>query len=77
MREELQPSNLHCLYSSIDQLTCFSNSLIQDVLTKCDHLYSVDDILETVFVWNADHASIIFSCLKGVFEDLQAEEVND
>ena len=30
MRREDQESNLHCLYSSIDKLTCFSDTLIQE-----------------------------------------------
>ena len=31
-------------------------------------------ILESICVWNVDHASQIFECLKIVFEDLQEEE---
>lgn len=71
MRQEFQDSNLHCLYSSIDKLTCFSDSLIQETIDYCDKLYSVENILETLTVWNADHAIKIFSCLKRVLKDLQ------
>ena len=76
IRQEIKQSNLklHCVYSNIDHLTCFSNTLIQDTLAKCDHLYSVDNILETLCVWNTDHAFKIFSCLKSVFKDLQEED---
>lgn len=71
MRQEFQESNLHCLYSSIDKLTCFSDSLIQETIDNCDKLYSMENILETLMVWNTDHAFKIFSCLKRVFKDLQ------
>ena len=74
IREEIEQSNLHCLFTSIDHLTCFSNSLIQGVITKCEQLYSLDNILESICVWNVDHASQIFECLKIVFEDVQEEE---
>lgn len=76
IRQEIQQSNpkLHCVYSNIDHLTCFSNTLIQDTLANCDHFYSVDNILETLCVWNTDHAFKIFSCLKSVFKDLQEED---
>ena len=33
IREEIEQSNRHCLFTSIDHPTCFSNSLIQDVIT--------------------------------------------
>ncbi|XP_022806642.1 Werner syndrome ATP-dependent helicase-like [Stylophora pistillata] len=71
MRQEFQQSNLHCLYSSVDQLTCFSDSLINETIDNCDKLNSVESILETLSVWNGDHAIKIFDCLKIVFDDLQ------
>ena len=39
IRQEIQQTNpkLHCVYSNIDHLTCFSNTLIQDTLASCDH----------------------------------------
>ena len=76
IRQEIQQSNLklHCVYSNIDHLTCFSNTPIQETLANCDHLYSVDNILETLCVWNTDHAFEIFSCLKSVFSDLQEDD---
>ena len=76
VRQEIQQTNpkLHCVYSNIDHLTCFSNTLIQDTMASCDHLYPVDNILETLFVWNTDHAFKNFSCLKSVFKDLQEED---
>lgn len=64
MRQEFQQSNLHCLYSSIDQLTCFSDSLLNETIDNCDKRNSVESILETLSVWNADHAIKIFDCLK-------------
>lgn len=71
MRQEFQQSNLHCLYSSVDQLTCFSDSLINETIDNCDKLNSVESILETLSVWNGDHAIKIFDYLKRVFDDLQ------
>ena len=49
MRREFQESNLHCLYSSIDKLTCFSDSLIQETINNCDKLCSIENILETLY----------------------------
>ena len=64
IRQEIRQTKpkLHCVYSNTDHLTCFSNTLIQDTLASCDHLHSVDNILETLCVWNTDHAFKIFSC---------------
>ena len=58
-QEEFKQSNPHCQYSSVDKLTCFSDSL-----DNCDKLNSVETILETLSAWNADHAIKIFDCLK-------------
>ena len=71
LRKEFQDSNRHCMYSSIDKLTCFSDCLIQETIDNCDKLCSVEGILETLTVWQDDHALKIFSCLKRVFKDLQ------
>ena len=59
---------------TLTTLLVFRNTLIQETLAKCDHLYSVDNILGTLCVWNTDHAFKTFSCLKSVFNDLQEED---
>lgn len=71
MRQEFQQLNLHCLHSSVDKLACFSDSLLNEMIDNCDKLNSVESIIETLSVWNADHASKIFDCLSRVFDDLQ------
>ena len=50
--------------------TCFTSELIENVVSKCDSLFSVEDILEELSVWKVDHAHEIFSCLCNVFPDL-------
>ncbi|KAJ7374425.1 hypothetical protein OS493_007531 [Desmophyllum pertusum] len=70
MRQEVLESNPHFFYSNVDNVTCFTNQLIDDTILKCDSLFSVDDILEMLPVWNVDHAHKIYSCLCNVFADL-------
>ncbi|KAJ7374607.1 hypothetical protein OS493_004945 [Desmophyllum pertusum] len=70
MRQEVLESNPHFFYSNVDNVTCFTNQLIDDTILKCDSLFSVDDILEMLPVWNVDHAHKIYSCLYNVFADL-------
>ena len=45
MRLEILKSNHHCFFTDIDQITCFSDSIIDDTVSKCDFLFSVDDII--------------------------------
>ncbi|KAJ7378948.1 hypothetical protein OS493_019646 [Desmophyllum pertusum] len=56
MRQGVLESNPHFFYSNVDNVTCFTNQLIDDTILKCDSLFSVDDILEMLPVWNVDHA---------------------
>ena len=69
VRQKFQDSNLHCMYSSIDKLTCFSDSLIQETIDNCDKLFCRRYFRDTV--WHDDRAMKICSCLKRVFKDLQ------
>ena len=71
MRETLLESNPELFYASVDNVTCFSNQLIQEIVCKCDSLFSVEDILEKLSVWKVDHAHKIYSCLCKVFPDLE------
>lgn len=70
IRDELMVSNPKLFYANIDNVTCFTNELIENVVSKCDSLFSVEDILEKLSVWKVDHAHKIFSCLCNVFPDL-------
>lgn len=70
IRDELMESNPKLFYANIDNVTCFTNELIENVVSKCDSLFSVEDILEKLSVWKVDHAHEIFSCLCNVFPDL-------
>ena len=69
-REELLESNPKLFYANIDNVTCFTNQLIENAVYKCDSLFSVEDILEKLSVWKLDHAQKIYSCLCNVFPDL-------
>ncbi|CAH3188689.1 unnamed protein product, partial [Porites evermanni] len=46
IRDELMESNLKLFYANIVNVTCFTNELIENVVSKCDSLFSVEDILE-------------------------------
>lgn len=70
MREELLELNPQLFYANIDNVTCFTNQLIENAVSKCDSLFSVEDILEKLSVWKVDHAQKIYSCLCNVFTDL-------
>ena len=46
MREMLLESNPNLFYTNVDNVTCFTNQLIEDAVYRCDSLFSVEDILE-------------------------------
>lgn len=69
IRDELMESNPKLFYANTDNVTCFTNELIENVVSKCELLFSVEDILEKLSVWKVDHAHEIFSCLCNVFPD--------
>ena len=69
MRETLLESNPELFCASVDNVSCFSNQLIEEVVCKCDSLFSVEDILQKLSVWKVDHARKIYSCLCKVFPD--------
>ena len=73
MRLEILKSNHHCFFTDIDQITCFSNSIIDDSVSKCEFLFSVDDIIEKVPVLSVQHAFKVYDCLCRVFTDLQQQ----
>lgn len=73
MRDEVVGSNPNLFYGNVDNITCFSNHLIEDTVSKCDALFSVDDILDQLSLWKVDHAHIIYNCLCNVFPDLHKE----
>ena len=69
--QELHDSNLHCLYSSICilWLSCTGNNTT--VIDNCDRLCSEESILETLTVWNGEHAMKIFTVQKRVSKDFR------
>ena len=73
MLQEVINSSQHCFFSNIDQITCFSESIIEDTLSQCDFLFSVDDIIEQIPVLSVQHAFKVYDCLCVVFTDLQQE----
>ena len=63
-------SNPKLFYANIDNVTCSTNELIENVVSKCDLLFSVEDILEKLSVWKVDNAHEMYSCLCNVFPHL-------
>ena len=76
MRLEILKSNHHCFFADIDQITCFSNSIIDHTVSKCEFLFSVDDITEKVPVLSVQHSFKVYGCLCRVFTDLQ-QQISD
>ena len=71
MRLEILKSNHHCFFTDINQITGFSNSIIDDTVCKCEFLFSVDDIIEKVPILSVQHAFKVYDCLCRVFTDVQ------
>lgn len=66
---EIMASGQFMFYSNIDYLTCFPDSLVLDIVEKCEHLFCLGDILELGSVWSIHHAKIILRSLQNVFSD--------
>ena len=75
MRQAVLQSSQHCFYSNIDQITGFTDRIIEDTTSKCDFLFSVDDIIEQIPVLSVHHAFKVYDCLCEVFTDLQQESL--
>ena len=75
MRQAVLQSSQHCFYSNIDQITGFTDRIIEDTTSKCDFLFSVDDIIEQIPVLSVQHAFKVYDCLCEVFTDLQQESL--
>ena len=73
MHLEILQSNHHCFFTDIDQITCFSNSIIDDTVSKCELVFSVDDIIEKVLVLSVQHAFKVYDCLHRVFTNVQKQ----
>ena len=73
MGQEVLKSSQHGLFSNIDQVNCFSDRIIEDTVSKCEILSSVDDIIEHIPVLSAQHAFKVYNCLCVVFKGLQQE----
>lgn len=69
MREMLFEFNFNLFYINVDNVICFINQFIEDVVYKCDLFFFVEDILEKFFVWKVDYVYKIYSCLCKVFLD--------
>ncbi|KAK2546742.1 hypothetical protein P5673_033619 [Acropora cervicornis] len=76
MQLEILKSNHHCFFADIDQITCFSNSISDDTVSKCELVFSVDDIIEKVPVLSVQHAFKVYDCLHRVFTNVQ-EQIRD
>ena len=77
MRQAVLQSSQHCFYSNIDQITGFTDRIpvIEDTTSKCDFLFSVDNIIVQIPVLSVQHAFKVYDCLCEVFTDLQQESL--
>ena len=73
MHLEILKSNHHSFFTDIDQITSFSNSIIDDTVSKCELVFSLDDITEKVPVLNVQHAFKVYDCLHRVFTNVQQQ----
>ena len=64
------------LGSLLQQMRLEWESIIDDTVSKCEFLFSVDDIIEKVPVLSVQHAFKVYDCLCRVFTDLQ-EQIAD
>ena len=62
--------------SLLQQMRLEWESIIDDTVSKCEFLFSVDDIIEKVPVLSVQHAFKVYDCLCRVFTDLQ-EQITD
>ena len=70
MRQAGLQSSQHCFYSNIDQITGFTDRIIEDTTSKCDFL-----IIEQIPVLSVQHAFKVYDCLCEVLTDLQQESL--
>ena len=73
MHLQILKSNHQCFFTDIDQITCFSNSIIDDIVSKCELVFSVDAITEKVPVLSVLHAFKVYDCLHRVFTNVQQQ----
>ena len=73
MHLEILKSNNHCVFTDDWSNSCFSNSIIDNTVSKCEFLFSADDIIEKVPVLSAQHAFKVYDCRRRVFTDVQQQ----
>ena len=55
----------------------FSQELITDVVAKCDHLFTMEDLKTSVPVFSRNHAVAILEILNEVFNDIDEHTLTD
>ena len=75
IRQAVLQSSRQCFYSNIDQITGFTDCIIEDTTSKCDFLFTVDNIIVQIPVLSVQHAFKVYDCLCEVFTDLQQESL--
>ena len=53
----------------------FSQFQIDQVMTKCEHRFTLADIWEHVEIWRSAHANNIFLGLNETFSDMNEDDV--
>ena len=73
MHLEILKSNHHCFFTEIDQITCFSNSIADDTVSKCEFLVLMT-LLKTFWtVLSVQHAFKVYNCLHRLFTNVQQQ----
>ncbi|CAB4016758.1 ATP-dependent DNA helicase Q-like SIM [Paramuricea clavata] len=50
----------------VDKVTGFTETVIEQVISKCDTFYSIKDVHDNVDLWGEDHAIAIFNIVESV-----------
>ena len=73
MHLEILKSNHHCFFTEIDQITCFSNSIADDTVSKCEFLVLMT-LLKTFWtVLSVQHAFKVYNCLHRLLTNVQQQ----
>lgn len=56
--------------TNVNVLLGFSEIQIEQVIKNCNELFSLDDVLEVVEIWNMHHTQKILTIISQVFGDI-------
>ena len=65
----------HVTYSKI--FMQFGESQINEVIEKCDLIFTVSDVLKNVQIWHKNYAIMVLNIISDVFGDVVQEKENN